>query len=286
MSGQCPLCGQSLPEAINEKELQSRIEKLASPALAVEKKKWKEEFEAQLVAEREMARQRAERLFQQQLRAAEERAKRAAERGVKKQLLDAEKRAKDAENRRQKDVEQARTEVENRLGKEVAQTVRLATRENEAKLEKLQADREKEKVRYEADLAKFQGRLGDLSRKLEKQSGEQLGAEAELDLFTELSHAFPNDKIERIGRGVKGADIVHEVMDGTKVAGRIVYESKNTSNWQNGFIAQAKKYQLQYENAHVMVVTVYSCQSTRGSAPSGTSGSREAHGGRWSDGHP
>jgi hypothetical protein len=278
------LCGQSLPEAINEKELQTRIEKLASPALAVEKKKLKEEFEAQLVAEREMARQRAERQFQQQLHAAEERAKRAekdkekelqrlqkdyserlaaetesakreAERGVKKQLLDAEKRAKDAEDRRQKDVEQARREVENRLGKEVAQTVRLATRENEAKLEKLQAEREKEKVRYEADLAKFQGRLEDLSRKLEKQSGEQLGAEAELDLFTELSHAFPNDKIERIGRGVKGADIVHEVMDGTKLAGRIVYESKNTSNWQNGFIAQAKKYQTQYETPHVMVVT-------------------------------
>ena len=54
---------------------------------------------------------------------------------------------------------------------------------------------------------------------------------------------------------MKGADIVHQVMDGTKVAGRIVYESKNTSNWQNGFIAQAKKYQTQYETPHVMVVT-------------------------------
>jgi DNA repair exonuclease SbcCD ATPase subunit len=55
MPGQCPLCGQSLPEAINEKELEARIEKLASPALAIEKKKLKEEFETQLVAEREMA---------------------------------------------------------------------------------------------------------------------------------------------------------------------------------------------------------------------------------------
>ncbi len=242
MPGQCPLCGQSLPEAINEKELQARIEKLASPMLAVEKKKLKEEFGTQLVAECEMARQKAERQFQQQLRAAD-------------------KRAKDAEDRRQKEVEQARKEVENRMGKEVARNVRLATRENEAKLEKLQAEREKEKVRYEADLAKFQGKLEDLSRKLEKQSGEQLGSEAELDLFTELKQAFPQDRIERIGRGVKGADIVHAVMDGTKVAGRIIYESKNTSNWQNGFIAQAKKYQTQYETPHVMVVTrVFPCK--------------------------
>lgn len=284
MPGQCPVCRQPLPEAIDENELQSRIEKLASPVLAVEKKKLKEEFETQLVAEREMARQRAERQFQRDLSAAQERAQRAekdkekesvrlrkdyserlaaetesakrdAERGVKKQLLDAEKRAKDAEDRKQKEVEQARKEVESRLEKEVAKTVRLATHENEAMLEKLQAERERDRIRYEAESAKLQGKLEDLSRKLEKQSGEQLGAEAELDLFTELRHAFPEDKIERIGRGVKGADILHEVMDGTKVAGRVIYESKNTLNWQNGFIAQAKKYQTQYETPHVMIVT-------------------------------
>jgi hypothetical protein len=284
MPSKCPLCSQPLPEAINENELQERIAKLASPALTAEKKRLKEEFENQLVAEREIARQKAERQFQQQLRAAEERAqlaeknkekelqrlqkdysvrlaaetesaKREAERGVKKQLLDAEKRAKDADDRRQREVELARKEVDNRLEKEVARSVRLSTRENEAKLEKLQAERERDKVRYEANSAKLQGQLDDLSRKLEKQSGEQLGAEAELDLFTELKHEFTKDRIERIGRGVKGADIVHEVMDGTKVVGRIIYESKNTSTWQNGFIAQAKKYQTQYETPHVLVVT-------------------------------
>jgi hypothetical protein len=284
MPSKCPLCSQPLPEAINENELQDRIQKLASPVLAVEKKKLNEEFETQLVAEREIARQRAERQFQQRLRAAEERAQRAeknkekelqrlqkdyserlagetesakqnAERSVKRQLLEAEKRAKDADDRRQKEVEQARKEVENRLEKEVARTIRLTTRENEAKLDKLQSDRERDKVRHEANSAKLQGQLDDLSRKLEKQSGEQLGSEAELDLFTELKHEFSKDRIERIGRGVRGADIVHEVMDGAKVVGRIIYESKNTSDWNKSFIAQAKKYQTQYETPHVLIVT-------------------------------
>lgn len=284
MSSTCPLCNQPLPEAINENELQARIAKLSSPVLAAEKKRLKEDFDNQLVAEREIARQKAERQFQRELREAKERtlrveqdkdrelkrlqkdyserlaaetasAKQEAERGVKKQLLDAEKRAKDADDRRQKEVEQVRKEVQDRLEKEVALNVRLSTRENEAKLEKLQAEREKEKVRYEANSAKLQGQLDDLSRKLEKQSGEQLGAEAELDLFTELRHVFPNDKIERIGRGVKGADIVHEVMDGTKVVGRIIYESKNTSDWNKAFIAQAKKYKTQYETPHVLIVS-------------------------------
>ncbi len=284
MPGECPLCRQPLPEAIDEEELQSRIQKLTSPALAEEKKKLKEEFEAQLVAEREIARQRAERQFQRELREAKERAdraeqdkdrevkrmqkdftdriaaeaetaKREAERGVKKQLADTEKRAKDAEDRVEKEIDKARKEVESRVGKEMSATLRLATRENEAKLGKLQAERERDKIRHEGELAKTQGKLDDLSRKLEKQTGEQLGAEAELDLFTELLHAFPDDKIERIGRGVTGADIVHHVMDGTKIAGRIVYESKNTLSWQNGFIAQAKKYQTQYETPHVMIVS-------------------------------
>lgn len=199
MSSQCPLCSQPLPEAIDQNELQSRIQKLTSPALALEKNRLKEEFESRLVA--------------------------------------------------------ARKEVEDRLEKEVTKSVRLAARESEVKLGKLQAERERDKIRHEAESAKLQGKLEDLSRKLEKRSGEQLGVEAELDLFTELRHAFPDDKIERIGRGVKGADIVHQIMDGTKIAGRIVYESKNTSTWQNGYIAQAKKYQTQYETPHVMVVS-------------------------------
>src|SRR5947209_17232629 len=77
MPGQCPICRQPLPEAIDGNELQSRIEKLSSPVLAVEKKKLKEEFETQLVAEREIARQRAERQYQRELREAKERADRA-----------------------------------------------------------------------------------------------------------------------------------------------------------------------------------------------------------------
>jgi len=284
MSSKCPLCSQPLPEAINANELQNRIQKLASPALAAEKKKLKEEFDSQLIAEREIARQKAERHFQSELREAKdgvlrleqekdrevkrlqkdysvrlaaetETAKRDAERGVKKQLLDAEKRAKEAEDRRQKDVEQGRKDVANRLEKETILTIRLATRENEAKLDKLQFERRKDMIRHETEMAKVQGKLEDLSRKMENQSGEQLGAEAELDLFTELRHAFPDDKIARIGRGVKGADIVHEVREGTKTVGQIIYESKNTSDWNKSFIAQAKKYQTQYETPHVLIVT-------------------------------
>lgn len=284
MSNQCPLCGQALPKGVHQHELNARIQKLASPAVTAEKRKLREEYDDKLVAEREIARQRAEKQVQQELRDAKERAQRAeqqkqqelkklekdyterlsvqresarkqAERDVKKQLLDAEKRAEDAEDRRQKEVEQVRREFKSQVEKEVAKNVQLSTKQNEAALEKLQSEREKDRVRYEKESARLQGELDDLSRKLEKQSGEQLGNEAELDLYSELRQAFPEDKIDRIGRGVKGADIIQQVMDGTKIAGKIVYESKNTLGWNKGFIAQAKNYQTQYDTPHVMIVT-------------------------------
>jgi hypothetical protein len=261
------------------------LQKLSSPALAAEKKKLRDQFEAHLIANREVARQKAERQVARDLREAQERAQRAeaekeqglkrlkkeyserldrqsesarreAESRVRKQLLDAEKRAKEADDQRRRGVEQARKDTEARLQKEVERAVRLATHENGIAVENLQAAREKDKLRHEADRAKLQGKLDDLSRKLDRQSGEQLGAEAELDLLTELRHNFcPNDKIERIGRGVRGADIVHEVREEGKIVGRIVYESKNTGDWHNSFLGQAKKYQTQYETPHVVVVT-------------------------------
>ena len=142
--------------------------------------------------------------------------------------------------------------------------MRLSAKKEGAKVEKLEADlekvqdgREKDRIRYATGSARLQNQVEELSRKLEKQTSEQRGEEAELDLFTELRQIFQplGDKIERIGRGIRGADIVHDVMDGTKLAGRIIYESKDTQDWSKEFIAKAKRYQTQYETPHVMIVS-------------------------------
>lgn len=126
-----------------------------------------------------------------------------------------------------------------------------------AKAKKAAAEeaREKEQLKHTVELSRLQNKVDELNRQLEKKSGEQFGEEGELDLYTELVREFSFDKIERIGRGVKGADILHTVMVGQKVAGHIVYESKNVSAWQNAFITQAKKYHTQYETPYVMVVS-------------------------------
>jgi hypothetical protein len=44
-------------------------------------------------------------------------------------------------------------------------------------------------------------------------------------------------------------------MDGERIAGCIIYESKNVSSWLNTFIAQARKYHTQYGTPYVIVVS-------------------------------
>lgn len=255
MPRKCPVCLQALPVGISESTIETRLQKLSLPALELEKKRLKEEFSAKLDETKEATRELMERKFALDLRAAQMRAKQDAERDAKKQLQDAERRASQAEARIRKEVAQARREEQARLKSDIAQGVRLAKLESEARVERIQAQREQDKVRNEAERVRMQGKLDELSRKLDRQSGEQLGSEAELDLYTELKRTFPSDRIERIGKGVKGADIEHKVMEGTKVAGTIIYESKNTSTWGKEFIPQAKKYMTLYETSQVIIVS-------------------------------
>jgi hypothetical protein len=235
--------------------MQSRIQKLSLPALAAEKAKIKADYDSRIDAAVEKAQRAAERQFQSQIRGVEQRARIDVQREMAKQIQEADNRAKAAEDRRLADIQRARKEAEAESKRNLAQSMRLAEAQTQAKMQRLQAEKDRDKIRHEAESIKLQGKLDDLSRRLEKQSGEQLGSEAELDLFTELRGAFPSDRFERIGKGVKGADILHVVMDGSRQIGKIVYESKNTLTWLNEFIMQAKKYRTQYETPHVVVVT-------------------------------
>lgn len=257
MPNKCPLCGQPLPKGVHQHELDTRLKKLASPVLAHERKRMQDDYEAQLTDERKRAARKAKEQVQQELREAKARAGRAEQdkqkirRQYEERLSAARKTARQAAER------EVRREFEDRVRKEVAKAVRSSTSESAAQLEKLENERQKDKMRHVAEKTRLQGQLQDLTRRCEARSGERIGSEAEIDLYQQLNQAFrgEGDKIDRIGRGVSGADIVHVVMDGTKIAGRIIYESKDTLDWSHGWITKAKHYQSQYETPHVLIVT-------------------------------
>jgi len=70
-----------------------------------------------------------------------------------------------------------------------------------------------------------------VSKSWNKQVADQLGKEAEVDPSNgnSIKSVFRTTKIDAVRRGVKGADIIHDIMVDAKRMGRIVYESKETS---------------------------------------------------------
>lgn len=252
MPRNCPLCGQALPEAMDEQALHEKLDKMkfaaVQAATKVARKELEDEFKVRLTAATQNALKQAEARFSGELRDMGNKLE-TAKRSTAKQVEDARKAATVEAGRMVKgqidDLNKKLRDAETKRNAEVAR----------AKREAAEDAREKEQLKHTVEMSRLQSKVDDLNRQLEKKSGEQFGEEGELDLYAELVREFPSDDIERIGRGVKGADILHTVMDGERTAGCIVYESKNVSTWLNTFITQAKKYHTQYETPYVMVVS-------------------------------
>ncbi len=87
-----------------------------------------------------------------------------------------------------------------------------------------------------------QKKLADEMRRKSEQGSMQLQGEVQELLLQELLQAtFPFDKIEEVGKGVRGADCIQVVRNhfGNET-GKIIYESKRTKDFQNDWIEKLK----------------------------------------------
>ncbi|MBV8090706.1 MAG: DUF2130 domain-containing protein [Alphaproteobacteria bacterium] len=86
--------------------------------------------------------------------------------------------------------------------------------------------------------------LDDARRKSEQGSQERQGEVLEIDVEAELARRFPHDLVAPVRKGMRGADIVHEVRDtALRLCGTIVWETKNTRHWQPGWVDKLKEDQ-------------------------------------------
>jgi hypothetical protein len=108
----------------------------------------------------------------------------------------------------------------------------------------LQNERDTAVLAERAKVLKLQSELGDMQRKLEGKSAHELGESSEVDLFEQLRSAFEGDRIRRVGKGVNGADVIHEVVNNGRVCGKIIYDAKNRNAWQNEFVAKLRADKL------------------------------------------
>lgn len=82
----------------------------------------------------------------------------------------------------------------------------------------------------------------EMKRKAEQGSMQLQGEAQELILEDLLRNTFPFDLIEEVGKGVRGADCVHNVRNQYgQECGKIIYESKRTKDFSIEWIEKLKK---------------------------------------------
>jgi hypothetical protein len=141
---------------------------------------------------------------------------------------------------------------------QVAETKMTALRESqEATIAaRVAAEREKtakqvakavsaEKLQHTAEKLRLETQLADMQRRLQAKTAHQIGEPAEVDLFETLCMAFPTDRVSRVVKGVRGPDVLVEVLlDGDRVAGKIALDSKAHARWSNRFTSKLRADQL------------------------------------------
>ncbi len=97
----------------------------------------------------------------------------------------------------------------------------------------------------------------DLARKLEQGSQQTQGEVLELELEEILKAEFPQDEIVPVPKGVKGADIIQKIIDRSgRLCGQIIWESKKTKAWSEGWIQKLKDDQRAIKGDIAVIVSI------------------------------
>jgi hypothetical protein len=248
---ECPNCGHAIPmsEALSHQiaeraraESRAEIDKLQSSLTRKEKELQERERKIDAAVQERVAAEAAKIE-----KTAQERAKGSLSieiQDLKNQL---------AETTTQRDTAQ-KAELEARArARELDQRAKTldleAARKMDAERQKIQEEAAKRADdQYQLKLAEKEKQIQDakraneeLKRKLEQGSQQLQGEVLELQLEETLRGAFPTDQIEPVPKGFNGADIVQKVMSRLgRLCGTIVWESKRTKTWSDGWVQKLK----------------------------------------------
>jgi hypothetical protein len=143
--------------------------------------------------------------------------------------------------RKQRELDDAKRELDLTIEKRVQEN--LTEVRTRAKREAEEAERLKVAER-DQKIASMQRTIEELQRKAEQGSQQLQGEVQELELESLLSTKFPYDTIEPVPKGEFGGDSLQRVVSpGGVVAGTILWESKRTKNWSNGWLAKLREDQ-------------------------------------------
>ncbi len=267
----CPNCGTEIPltEALTNQIEQSMKFKYEAEALAKDKEiQERLEEVKQQTKELEAKHQAIDEQVAEQVKAE---CKKIAEQEKAKILAEQAEETKALEE----DLAEQKTKVREANKKELELRKQQEKLEEEREALELtvqrKIDEERKKVAEEASrkavekeqlkmlekdnqLAAMKKQIDELKRKAEVGSQEAQGEALEGALQDVLQQTFPIDAFEEVKKGTRGADIIQRVHNRSgKECGTILWESKNTKDFQKPWIEKLKKDQ-QDANASVAVI--------------------------------
>jgi len=140
--------------------------------------------------------------------------------------------------RKQRELDDAKRELELTVETRVQEGL-TATRE-QAKKEAEESMRLKV-AEKEQTIVSMQTQIAALKRKAEQGSQQLQGEVQELELENLLSLKFPYDTIEPVAKGEFGGDVLQRVAgSGGQLSGTILWESKRTKNWSDGWLVKLR----------------------------------------------
>lgn len=241
----CPNCHTEIPltEAITHQikdefkiEFESKIEKL------------KTEFQGKLLEEKEkiekIAKERAESIIRTDID------------DLKAQISEKDEKLKKSSQKELDFLRQAREIKDREENLELEIAKKIDEERNKIKEDSIKKFQEQFRLRLEEKEQQIQGlslTVDDLQRKIAQGSQQLQGEVLELELEDLLHELFPADIIEPVAKGVKGADILHQVQHNGKYCGTILWESKRAKNWKNEWVSKLKNDQRD-ANADIAVL--------------------------------
>lgn len=269
----CPNCGHSfdVEEALSGKlEAQFKAEyekKAAEQAERFRKERERLEEEKRLFDEqKEKDSERFNEELNKKLKEEREKIEKVATESVEEKLksLEEENEKRKAENkqlkqkevslmRQEQQLKEKRDELNLQLEKQLLE--RQKEIEEKAKLKERESF-ELERIKLLKQIEDNKKLAEEMKRKAEQGSMQMQGEVQELALEDLLKKVYPFDEIEEVPKGVRGADVIQNVInDAQQKCGSIVYESKRTKNFANNWIEKLKQDQITCKADLAVIVT-------------------------------
>lgn len=273
----CPNCGHQFPveTALSsqiEEHLRQEYEKKNAQQSAIYYKqkealdKEKEEFEKKKAQENELFKERLDKKVNEVLEAERIKLQKIEQEKfeLKIKQLEEENEKRKAENKELREKELILLKKESELKEREEQMKldmekKMLEKREEIAIEIQKREQEKNELRfkeYEKKLEDQKKLIDEMKRKAEQGSMQMQGEVQELALSEILKFEYPFDLIDDVPKGIAGADVIQTVINPhQQECGKIIYESKRTKSFSDGWIEKLKNDQREAGALIAVIVT-------------------------------